>query len=67
MQIVNSSESAYTVDQYLTGKQFVIIDSSRRIEGSAEAFTVDLGRVYQNVRSITPLYMIFTNNIYNVP
>ena len=54
------------VEQLISGKSHVVIDSARRSSGVAENFTFTLPTLLRNVKSVRPLYAIISNCVYNV-
>lgn len=61
-----TSTLAEKVSIKLTGKAYIVVDSSKRVSGTAENFIFTLPTLYQNVKSIKPVYIIISNNIYNI-
>ena len=54
------------VETLLNGKQYLVIDSSKRVTGTAEDFIINLPNILTNVKSVQPRYAIMTNSVYNV-
>ena len=54
------------VEQLISGKQHIVIDSARRTSGVAENFTFTLPTLLKNIKSVRPVYAIISNCVYNV-
>ena len=60
------SDFILQASQVINGHQYLYIDSSLRVSGSAENFVFNLPYLITNIKSIQPIYTIFPNNIYTV-
>ena len=54
------------VEQLISGKTHIVIDSARRSSGVAENFTFTLPTLLKNVKSVRPVYAIISNCVYNI-
>ena len=54
------------ITSLLLGKQYLIIDSSKRESGKPEDFVIRFPSIINNIKSVKPVYTIMTNNVYNI-
>jgi len=54
------------VEQLISGKTHIVVDSAKRTSGVAENFVFTLPTLLRNVKSVRPVYTIISNCVYNI-